>query len=67
MTFPFLFACRKELKIQKARFTTQLEDAHRNVQSLETKVSEMQVKIQNLEQELSLKQWNVDSKYCMIK
>ncbi|XP_062122178.1 LOW QUALITY PROTEIN: interaptin-like [Drosophila sulfurigaster albostrigata] len=51
---------KKELKLQKARFTTQLEDAHRNVQSLEAKVGDMQVRIQNLEQELSLKQWNVD-------
>lgn len=59
----FTFCFRKELKLQKARFTTQLEDAHRNVQSLEAKVSNMQVKIQNLEQELSQKQWNVDSKY----
>ncbi|EDW16324.2 LOW QUALITY PROTEIN: uncharacterized protein Dmoj_GI10465 [Drosophila mojavensis] len=51
---------RKELKVQKARFSSQLEDAHKNVQNLESKVSDMQLKIQNLEQELSQKQWNVD-------
>ncbi|XP_070062903.1 golgin subfamily A member 6-like protein 22 isoform X3 [Drosophila virilis] len=51
---------RKELKLQKARFSSQLDDAHKNVQNLEAKVSAMQLKIQNLEQELSLKQWNVD-------
>ncbi|XP_023036476.1 uncharacterized protein LOC6650842 isoform X2 [Drosophila willistoni] len=51
---------KRELKLQKARFSTQLDDAHRNVQNLETKVGDMQVKIQTLEQELSLKQWNVE-------
>lgn len=57
---------RKELKLQKARFSNQLDDAHKNVQNLEAKVGAMQLKIQNLEQELSLKQWNVDSK-CSTK
>ncbi|XP_017023670.1 uncharacterized protein [Drosophila kikkawai] len=51
---------RKELKQQKARFSSQLDDAHKNVHQLEAKVGDMQLKIQTLEQELSLKQWNVE-------
>ncbi|KPU79808.1 uncharacterized protein Dana_GF18071, isoform B [Drosophila ananassae] len=51
---------RKELKQQKARFSSQLDEAHKNVHQLEAKVGDMQAKIQKLEQELSLKQWNVE-------
>ncbi|XP_034662039.1 myosin-9 isoform X1 [Drosophila subobscura] len=51
---------RKELKQQKARFNSQLDEAHKNVHQLEAKVGEMHLKIQKLEQELSLKQWNVE-------
>ncbi|XP_070137317.1 uncharacterized protein [Drosophila bipectinata] len=51
---------RKELKQQKVRFSSQLDEAHKNVNQLEAKVGDMQGKIQKLEQELSLKQWNVE-------
>ncbi|XP_016960844.1 myomegalin isoform X1 [Drosophila biarmipes] len=51
---------RKELKQQKARFASQLDEAHKNASQLEAKVGEMQFKIQKLEQELSVKQWNVE-------
>ncbi|XP_033239996.1 uncharacterized protein [Drosophila pseudoobscura] len=51
---------RKEIKQQKARFSSQLDEAHKNVHQLEAKVGEMHLKIQKLEQELSLKQWNVE-------
>ncbi|KAH8335738.1 hypothetical protein KR074_012194 [Drosophila pseudoananassae] len=51
---------RKELKQQKVRFSSQLDEAHKNVHQLEAKVGDMQGKIQKLEQELSLKQWNVE-------
>ncbi|XP_034127445.1 trichohyalin-like isoform X2 [Drosophila guanche] len=51
---------RKELKQQKARFNSQLDEAHKNVHQLEAKVGEMHLKIEKLEQELSLKQWNVE-------
>ncbi|XP_070072943.1 calponin homology domain-containing protein DDB_G0272472 isoform X2 [Drosophila takahashii] len=51
---------RKELKQQKARFASQLDEAHKNASQLEGKVADMQFKIQKLEQELSVKQWNVE-------
>ncbi|XP_030369698.1 uncharacterized protein LOC115620552 isoform X3 [Scaptodrosophila lebanonensis] len=51
---------KQELKLQKARYNTQLDDAHKNLHNLEGKVGDMQAKIQKLEQELSLKQWNVE-------
>ncbi|XP_037729017.1 myosin-3 isoform X1 [Drosophila subpulchrella] len=51
---------RKELKQQKARFASQLDEAHKNASQLEAKVADMQFKIQKLEQELSVKQWNVE-------
>ncbi|KAH8384048.1 hypothetical protein KR009_011839 [Drosophila setifemur] len=51
---------RKELKQQKARFSSQLDEANKSVHQLEAKVGDMQLKIQSLEQELSLKQWNVE-------
>jgi len=57
---------RKELKQQKARFASQLDEAHKNASQLEAKVGDMQFKIQKLEQELSVKQWNVESKYHII-
>lgn len=59
----FFVVRRKELKQQKARFSSQLDEAHKNVHQLEAKVGDMQGKIQKLEQELSLKQWNVESKW----
>ncbi|XP_044314463.1 myb-like protein X isoform X1 [Drosophila rhopaloa] len=51
---------RKELKQQKVRFASQLDEAHKNANQLEAKVGDMQFKIQKLEQELSIKQWNVE-------
>lgn len=51
---------KQELLKQKSQFHIQLEDAHKNVQSLEGKINEMQLKIENLEQDLSAKTWNVD-------
>uniref|UniRef100_A0A1B0FR47 Uncharacterized protein n=1 Tax=Glossina morsitans morsitans TaxID=37546 RepID=A0A1B0FR47_GLOMM len=51
---------QQELQEQKSQFHIQLEDAHKNVQSLEGKINEMQLKIENLEQDLSAKTWNVD-------
>ncbi|XP_036672974.3 calponin homology domain-containing protein DDB_G0272472 isoform X1 [Drosophila suzukii] len=51
---------RKELKQQKVRFASQLDEAHKNASQLEAKVADMQFKIQKLEQELSVKQWNVE-------
>uniref|UniRef100_A0A1A9ZC76 Uncharacterized protein n=1 Tax=Glossina pallidipes TaxID=7398 RepID=A0A1A9ZC76_GLOPL len=51
---------KQELQEQKSQFHIQLEDAHKNVQSLEGKINEMQLKIENLEQDLSAKTWNVD-------
>ncbi|XP_017058544.1 uncharacterized protein LOC108099494 isoform X1 [Drosophila ficusphila] len=51
---------RKELKQQKARFASQLDEAHKNASQLEAKLADTQYKIQKLEQELSVKQWNVE-------
>ncbi|KAM7360112.1 uncharacterized protein ACRADG_003401 isoform 1-T2 [Cochliomyia hominivorax] len=51
---------KNDLLEQKAQFNVQLEDAHKNVNNLQTKVSEMQMKIEKLEQELSAKTWNVE-------
>lgn len=61
----FLYIYRKELLEQKAQFNVQLEDAHKNVNNLQTKISEMQIKIDKLEQELSAKTWNVESKFML--
>jgi len=58
---------RKELKQQKVRFASQLDEAHKNASQLEAKVADMQFKIQKLEQELSVKQWNVESKDNIFK
>lgn len=51
---------------QKTQFNVQLEDAHKNVNNLQTKITEMQMKIEKLEQELSAKTWNVESKLCCL-
>ncbi|XP_067618623.1 uncharacterized protein [Eurosta solidaginis] len=51
---------RQKLIEQKSRYNTQIGDAQKNVQNLQDKVAGMQAKIEKLEQELSLKAWNVE-------
>lgn len=61
----YLIFCCSQKGAEAAEGSVQqpTDEAHKNVHQLEAKVGDMQGKIQKLEQELSLKQWNVESKW----
>ncbi|XP_037904457.1 putative uncharacterized protein DDB_G0282133 isoform X4 [Hermetia illucens] len=50
----------RDLVNQEARYSAQLEEAQKIILSAQTKVNDLQAKIDSLEKELSIKSWNVD-------
>lgn len=59
----FLSYFRRDLVNQEARYSAQLEEAQKIILSTQTKVNDLQAKIDSLEKELSIKSWNVDRKW----
>ncbi|XP_055372949.1 probable serine/threonine-protein kinase DDB_G0282963 isoform X2 [Condylostylus longicornis] len=51
---------KRELVSQEARFNAQLQEAQKNASSAQERAHELQMKIDQLEQDISLKSWHIE-------
>lgn len=51
---------------QEIKFTAQLDEAQKQIESHRSRIAELQNKISDLEKDLTAKTWNVDSEFFFV-